>query len=50
MKYKIIEVEGINGLEKHVIIENENGGYTTFPASDDNPSYIEFKKQIGKEK
>ena len=50
MKYTIIEIDGIDGPEKHVIIEHENGGYTTFPAVETNPNYVEFKKQIKEEK
>jgi hypothetical protein len=49
MKYEIIEFEGINGLEKHVVIDRENGEYLTFPAVDSNQNYIQFKLDIAEE-
>lgn len=49
MKYEIIEVQGIDGIQKHVIIEQEGGGYITFPAIDSNPNYVQFKLDIAEE-
>jgi len=49
MKYKIIKVDGLDGPEEHVVIEQENGGYITFPAIDSNPNYIQFKLDIAEE-
>jgi hypothetical protein len=49
MEYRIIEVDDIGGVQEHIILEDGNGGYITFPAVDSNPNYIEFKKQITEE-
>lgn len=49
MKYTIVEIEGIDGVQEHVIIELERGAILTFPALDSNPNYIEFKKQLAEE-
>jgi|LakMenEpi03Aug12_release.lakeMendotaPanAssembly.Ray.scaffolds.fasta_scaffold3353356_1 hypothetical protein len=49
MKYEIIEVQGIDGVEEHVIVETANNEYITFPALDSNPNYIQFKKQLAEE-
>jgi hypothetical protein len=49
MKYEIIEVQGIDGTEQHVVIEQENGGYITFPAVDSNPNYVQFKLDLAQE-
>jgi hypothetical protein len=49
MKYDIIEVQGIDGIEEHVIIDTPDGGYITFPAVDTNPNYKQFKLDIAEE-
>jgi len=49
MKYTIIEIENIDGIQKHVILESENGAVITFPKLDSNPNYIQFKKDLAKE-
>ena len=47
--YKIIEMEGMDGvIRKHVIINNENGSVTSFPASEDNPEYQQWLAQGNK--
>lgn len=49
MKYKIIKVDGFDGLEDHVVLETVNGECITFPAVDSNPNYIQFKLDIAEE-
>jgi len=49
MKYEIIEIEGIDGLEEHVVIDKGNGEYLTFPKLDSNPNYIQFKLDLAEE-
>jgi hypothetical protein len=49
MKYKIIEVEGIDGIERHVVMELEDGGFLTFPAVNSNESYVEFQRKLAEE-
>lgn len=49
MKYEIIEIEGIDGPEEHVVIDKGNGEYLTFPKLDSNPNYIQFKLDLAEE-
>jgi hypothetical protein len=49
MKYEIIELEGIDGPEEHILIDKGNGEYLTFPAIDSNPNYKQFKLDIAEE-
>ena len=49
MEYEIIEVEGMDGPEEHIVIDKGNGEYLTFPAINTNPNYVEFKLQIAEE-
>ena len=49
MEYTIIEVETIDGIQEHVVLEVENGGVITFPNVDSNPNYIQFKLDLAKE-
>lgn len=48
MKYTIIEVQEIDGIKEHVILETA-GGIVTFPAVDTNPNYIQFKLDLAEE-
>jgi hypothetical protein len=49
MEYEIIQIEGIDGLEEHIVIDKGNGEYLTFPKLDSNPNYIQFKLDLAKE-
>jgi hypothetical protein len=49
MKYTIIEVETIDGVQEHIVLEVENGGIITFPKLDSNSSYAQFKLDLAKE-
>ncbi|MFY8212097.1 MAG: hypothetical protein ACOVLB_05465 [Candidatus Nanopelagicus sp.] len=49
MQYQTVEIEGVDGLEQHIIIEKENGEYLTFPKLDSNPNYIQFKLDLAEE-
>lgn len=49
MEYEIIEVEGMDGIEEHVVIQMPNNGKLTFPAVDTNPNYVQFKLDIAEE-
>jgi hypothetical protein len=51
MKYKEVQFEAINGgLEKHIIIENADGSFKSFPADKSNPEYIAFLAQLEADK
>jgi len=49
MEYTTIEIQGIDGLERHIRIATEDGGYITFPAVDSNPNYVQFKLDLAQE-
>ena len=47
MKY--IEKIDLNN-KKHIIIDNEDGSFKSFPADESNPEYIAFLAQLEAEK
>jgi hypothetical protein len=49
MKYEEIEVESISGTQKHIIIDNEDGSFKSFPADESNPEYVAFLAQLEQE-
>jgi hypothetical protein len=50
MNYKEIEVESLAGKQKHIIIDNGDGSFKSFPANESNPEYIAFLAQLEAEK
>jgi hypothetical protein len=42
MNYEEIEVLG----QKHIIIDNNDGSFKSFPADESNPEYVAFLKQL----
>lgn len=42
MNYQEIEVESIGGTQKHIIIDNGDGSFKSFPADPTNPEYVAF--------
>jgi hypothetical protein len=50
MKYEEIEVEFISGTQKHIIIDNGDGSFKSFPADESNPEYVTFIAQLEAEK
>jgi hypothetical protein len=42
MKYEEIEIETFSGTQKHIIVDNGNGSFTSFPADESNPEYVAF--------
>ena len=50
MNYKEITVEGPEGESKHIIIDNGDGSFKSFPAEETNPEYIAFLAQLEAEK
>jgi hypothetical protein len=49
MKYEEIEINSISGTQKHIIIDNEDGSFKSFPAEESNPEYIAFLAQLDQE-
>jgi hypothetical protein len=46
MKYQEIETEGRNGIQKHIIIDNGDGSFKSFPADPNNPEYVAFLEAL----
>jgi hypothetical protein len=49
MEYKEIQFDFHGVTEKHIIIDNGDGSFTSFPADNDNPNYIAFLEALDKE-
>jgi hypothetical protein len=49
MNYEEIEVESRNGIEKHIIIDNGDGSFKSFPADESNPEYVAFLEALDAE-
>jgi hypothetical protein len=50
MEYKEIETEFMGITQKHIIINNGDGSFKSFPADETNPEYINFLAQLEQEK
>jgi hypothetical protein len=46
MKYEEIEIATLEGTQKHIIIDNGDGSFKSFPADENNPEYIAFLAEI----
>ena len=42
MNYKEIETEFMGTTQKHIIIDNGDGSFKSFPADETNPEYVAF--------
>ena len=49
MNYEEITVESMGIIQKHIIIDNEDGSFKSFPADETNPEYIAFLEALDKE-
>jgi hypothetical protein len=49
MNYEEIEVESVGGKTKHIIIDNGDGSFKSFPADESNPEYIRFLEALDAE-
>jgi hypothetical protein len=50
MDYKEIETEYKGIKEKHILIDNGDGSFKSFPADESNPEYIAFLAQLEADK
>jgi hypothetical protein len=48
MTFQEIEVESLSGLQKHIIVNNGDQGFRSFPADNLNPAFIEFLQALQK--
>jgi hypothetical protein len=46
MKYKEIEIEFMGVIQKHIIIDNGDGSFKSFPVDEENPEYVAFLAQL----
>jgi hypothetical protein len=49
MNYQEIEIDSIEGIEKHILIDNGDGSFKSFPADESNPEYIAFLEALDQE-
>jgi hypothetical protein len=49
MEYKEIETEFMGVAQKHIIIDNGDGSFKSFPADESNPEYVAFLAQLENE-
>jgi hypothetical protein len=49
MNYKEIETESFGIVQKHIIIDNGDGSFKSFPADPENPEYVAFLEALDKE-
>jgi hypothetical protein len=46
MNYKEIETEFMGTTQKHIIIDNGDGSFKSFPADESNPEYVAFLEAV----
>lgn len=49
MNYEEITRETADGTQTHIIIDNGDGSFTSFPADESNPEYIKFLETLDSE-
>jgi hypothetical protein len=49
MTFEEVEVESLAGLQKHIIIDNGDGSFKSFPADNSNPEFLSFLQALEKE-
>ena len=46
MNYEEVTVEVFEGISKHIVIDNGDGSFKSFPADGANPEYVAFLAQL----
>ena len=49
MNYKEIEIEYPEAIYKHIVIDNGDGSFKSFPADESNPEYVKFLEALNNE-
>ena len=49
MNYQEVEVESLAGVQKHIIIDNGDGSFKSFPVDENNPEYLAFIEQLNEQ-
>jgi hypothetical protein len=50
MEYQEIETTYMGQPQKHIVIDNGDGSFKSFPADESNPEYIAFLAQLEADK
>jgi hypothetical protein len=50
MNYQEITIETFHGVSKHILIDNGDGSFKSFPVDESNPEYIAFLAQLEADK
>lgn len=46
MNYQEITIETMDGITNHIVIDNGDGSFKSFPADESNPEYVAFLAQL----
>jgi hypothetical protein len=46
MNYEEITVEGPYGESRHIVVDNGDGSFKSFPADGSNPEYVKFLEAL----
>jgi len=46
MTVREIIVEGLNGPQKHIVIERDDGSFVSFPANPENLNYVNIMQLV----
>jgi hypothetical protein len=46
MNYEEITIETKDGFRNHIIIDNGDGSFKSFPADESNPEYVRFLEAL----
>jgi hypothetical protein len=49
MNYEEITIQAPEGESKHIIIDNGDGSFKSFPANESNPEYVKFLESLNNE-
>jgi hypothetical protein len=49
MTFEEIEIETIDGIQKHIIIDLGDGAFKSFPADESNSEYVAFLASLEEE-
>jgi hypothetical protein len=49
MKYEEVQTNYMGISQTHIVIDNEDGSFKTFPADEENPEYVAFLAQLEQE-
>ncbi len=42
MNHKVVEIETLSGVQKHIVIDRGDGSFESFPVDENNPRYQQW--------